>query len=116
MAELAEIVRRFAGHEGVSGAVVVSPDGLPIDHAGTVPDADALAALTVTLLRPSVRLGENAGAGALFRGVLEFDQGYAMLTAVRGGHWLLVLARPDADVGTLLFDLRRDGPALAALL
>jgi hypothetical protein len=35
---------------------------------------------------------------------------------VRGGHWLLVLARPDADVGTLLFDLRRDGPALAALL
>ena len=115
MAGLAEIVRRFAAHEGVSGAVVVSPDGLPIDHAGTVPDPDALAALTVTLLRPSVRLGEHAGAGQLFRSVLEFEAGYAMLTAVRGGHWLLVLARPDADVGALLFDLRRDGPALASL-
>ena len=116
MAGLAELVRRFAGQDGVTGAVVVSPDGLPIDHAGTVPDPDALAALTITLLRPSLRLGENAGRGALFRSVLEFDQGYALLTAVRGGHWLLVLARPDADVGTLLFDLRRDGPALASLL
>ncbi|HEU4827767.1 MAG TPA: roadblock/LC7 domain-containing protein [Gemmatimonadales bacterium] len=116
MAGLAEIVRRFAGHTGVNGAVVVSPDGLPIDHAGTVPDPDALAALTVTLLRPSMRFGENAGTGQLFRAVLEFDQGYALLTAVRGGHWLLVLARSDADIGTLLFDLRRDGPALASLL
>lgn len=116
MAGLAEIVRRFAGHAGVRGAVVVSPDGLPIDHAGTVPDPDALAALTVTLLRPSARLGEHAGSGQLFRTVLEFDEGYALLTAVRGGHWLLVLARADADVGTLLFDLRRDGPALASLL
>ena len=48
--------------------------------------------------------------------MLEFDGGYALLTAVRGGHWLLVLARADADVGTLLYDLRRDGPALASLL
>ena len=67
MAELAEIVRRFAGHDGVTGAAVVSPDGLPIDHAGTIPDPDALAALTVTLLRPSARLGRASrrrrGAG-----------------------------------------------------
>ena len=116
MAGLPEIVRRFAAHEGVTGAVVVSPDGLPIDHAGTVPDADALAALTVTLLRPSARLGEQAGSGPLFRGVLEFDAGYALLTAVRGGNWLLVLAQADADVGALLYDLRRDGPALASQL
>ncbi|HEX6643971.1 MAG TPA: roadblock/LC7 domain-containing protein [Gemmatimonadales bacterium] len=116
MAQLAELVRRFAGRNGVRGALVVSPDGLPIDHAGHAPDADALAALTITLLRPAARLGESAAAGGLFRGVLEFDRGFAILTAVRGGHYLLLLIDADADVGSLLYELRRDGPALAAAL
>jgi hypothetical protein len=39
-----------------------------------------------------------------------------VLTAVRGGNWLLVLTEPGADVGTLLYDLRQDSPTLAALL
>ncbi|HLS48004.1 MAG TPA: roadblock/LC7 domain-containing protein [Gemmatimonadales bacterium] len=116
MVGLAGIVRQFAERDGVTGAVVVSPDGLPIDHAGTVPDAEALAALTVTLLRPAARLGQTASSGNLYRSVLEFADGFALLAAVRNDHWLLVLARPDADVGTLLFELRADGPALASQL
>jgi predicted regulator of Ras-like GTPase activity (Roadblock/LC7/MglB family) len=116
MADLAGLVRQFAERDGVTGALIVSPDGLPIDHAGVVSDAEALAALTITLARPAARLGESASSGGLFRAVFEYDAGYALLTAVRGGHWLLVLARREADIGTLLFDLRRDGPALAALL
>lgn len=117
MPGLAEVVSGLAGRDGVTAAVVVSSDGLPIHHAGShVPDPEALAALTVTLLRPAARLGENAGAGELTRGVFEYGSGLAILSAVRGGSWLLVLAETSADVGTLLYDLRQDGPTLAALL
>ena len=114
---LAEVVRGLTEREGVTAAVVVSADGLPIHHAGReVGDPDALAALTVTLLRPAARLGDSAGAGELTRGVFEYGGGLAVLTSVRGGNWLLVLTEPGADVGTLLYDLRQDSPTLAALL
>ena len=113
---LGEVVRGLAGREGVLAAMVVSADGLPIHHAGRVADADALAALTITLLRPAGRLGESARSGELARAVFEYSGGLAVITAVRAGNWLLLLAAPDADVGTLLYDLRRDSPTLAALL
>ena len=48
--------------------------------------------------------------------MFEYAGGLAVLTAVRGGNWLLVLAEPAADIGTLLYDLRRESPTLAALL
>ena len=115
MPGLAEVVRGLAAREGVVAVVVVSPDGLPIDHAGRAADPEALAALAVTLLRPAGRLGDSAGLGSLGRGVFEFAGGLAVLSSVARGHWLLVVAEGDADVGTLLFDLRRDAPALAAL-
>ena len=113
---LAEAVRGLAARDGVIAAVVVSPDGLPVHHAGPATDAEALAALAATLLRPAVRLGESAAAGALSRVVFEFDRRLAVLAAVRGDNWLLLLTDPEADLGTLLYDLRRDSPALAALL
>jgi predicted regulator of Ras-like GTPase activity (Roadblock/LC7/MglB family) len=114
---LAEVVRGLTERDGVTAAVVVSADGLPIHHAGRhVPDPEALSALTITLLRPAARLGESAHTGELSRGVFEYGDGMAVLTAVRGGNWLLVLTEPTADIGTLLYDLRRDSPTLAALL
>jgi predicted regulator of Ras-like GTPase activity (Roadblock/LC7/MglB family) len=114
---LAEVVRGLTEREGVTAAVVVSSDGLPIHHAGQrVTDPEALSALTITLLRPAARLGESARSGELTRGVFEYADGLAVLTAVRGGNWLLVLTEPTADVGTLLYDLRRESPLLAAFL
>lgn len=113
---LAEVVRGLAGRDGVAAAVVVSADGLPIHHAGDVTDAEALAALAVTLLRPAGRLGESARSGELTRAVFEYARGLAVIAAIRGGNWLLLLTEADADVGTLLYDLRRDSPTLAALL
>ena len=65
MPGLAEVVRGLAARDGVDAVVLVSPDGLPIDHAarGTC-DADALSALATTVLRPAARIGESAGGGA----------------------------------------------------
>lgn len=117
MASLAEIVRDLAARDGVTAAVVVSPDGLPVDAAGVDrPDAEALAALAATLLRPAARLGEPRRLGGLDRVVLKYSEGLVILSAVRNDHWLLLLTTPEADIGTLLFELRRESPVVAARL
>jgi predicted regulator of Ras-like GTPase activity (Roadblock/LC7/MglB family) len=117
MPGLAEVVRGLAGRAGVEAVVLVSPDGLPIDHAGRREcDADALAALATTMLRPAARLGETAGRGQLARAVFEYAGGLGVLTVLRDNNALLVLLSDDADAGTMLYELGRLTPALASLL
>ena len=101
MPGLAEVVRGLAARDGVDAVVLVSPDGLPIDHAARgACDADAL----------------SAARGPLGRVVFEYAGGLALLSVLGDGNALLVLLAPDADAGTMLFDLGRMTPALASLL
>jgi predicted regulator of Ras-like GTPase activity (Roadblock/LC7/MglB family) len=117
MPGLAEVVRGLAARDGVDAVVLVSPDGLPIDHAARgACDADALSALATTVLRPAARIGESAARGPLGRVVFEYAGGLALLSVLGDGNALLVLLAPDADAGTMLFDLGRMTPALASLL
>jgi predicted regulator of Ras-like GTPase activity (Roadblock/LC7/MglB family) len=48
--------------------------------------------------------------------VLECAGGLIVLTRLGSGDWLLVLPADGADLGDLLYDLRRHRPALASLL
>jgi predicted regulator of Ras-like GTPase activity (Roadblock/LC7/MglB family) len=117
MPGLAEVVRGLAARDGVEAVVLVSPDGLPIDHAArTDCDADALAALAITLIRPATRLGETARRGKLARGVFEYAGGLAVVTVLGDGNALLVLLTEAADAGTMLYDLGRLTPAISSLL
>lgn len=117
MPGLAEVVRELADRDGVEAVVLVSPDGLPIDHAGRREcDADALAALATTLLRPATRMGETAGRGQLARAVFEYAGGLGVLTVLPDNNALLVLLGGDADAGVMLYELGRLTPALASLL
>ena len=116
MPSLAHLVDGLAARPGVTAVVVASPDGLPISSAGSAPDAEALAALTVTIARSCARLGDTAGIGSAARYVVECGTGLALGGMIRDGNWLLVLTEPSADVGQLLFELRQEGPALAAQL
>ncbi|HET7601480.1 MAG TPA: roadblock/LC7 domain-containing protein [Gemmatimonadales bacterium] len=116
MPSLAELVDDLAARPGVTAVVVASPDGLPISTAGRSLDAEALAALTVTIARGAARLGEAGHVGAAARYVVECAGGLALGGVIRDGNWLLVLTEPSADIGQLLFQLRQEGPALAAQL
>jgi predicted regulator of Ras-like GTPase activity (Roadblock/LC7/MglB family) len=116
MPSLAELVDALAARSGVTAVLVASPDGLPISSAGSSLDAEALAALTVTIARSAVRLGDTARIGSAARFVLECAGGLALGGVIRDGNWLLVLTDSSADIGQLLFELRQEGPALAAQL
>jgi uncharacterized protein len=117
MAGLGDVVRGLAARDGVEAVLVLSADGLPIEHTARVPfEAESLAALTATLAQYAARLGLGAGRGALRTAVLEYERGLLVIAQMDGGDGVAVLAAPDANVGELLYDLRQHRPALAALL
>ena len=117
MIELGEVVKSLAGRAGVDAVLLLSADGLPIEHAARVPfDAETVAALAATLAQHAARLGQGAARGQLVTAVLEFGDGLLVLSRAGSDDWLAVLATPDADIGPLLFDLRQHRAALAVLL
>src|SRR3954452_14643354 len=117
MIELGEVVKSLAARDGVDAALLLSGDGLPIEHAARTPfDAETVAALGATLAQHAARLGHGAACGELGTAVLEFASGLLLLSRAGSGDWLAILATSDADIGPLLFDLRQHRAALAALL
>ena len=117
MAGLREIISGFAARPGVDAVVVVSADGLPIDHqAKNGLDVDAVAALTASLSQGARRLGRAAQCGDLTTGVLEYGDRLAVFAALGADNLLFILVSPSTNIGPLLYDLRRYGPNIAGLL
>jgi predicted regulator of Ras-like GTPase activity (Roadblock/LC7/MglB family) len=117
MTGLADVLRGLAARDGVQGALLLSSEGLPIEHAGNGGfEPEAVAALAATLIQYAARLGDGAERGELRGAVLDFARGPVVLARAGTSDWLAILARPDADLGSLLYDLRHHGPALAGLL
>lgn len=117
MIELGEVVQSLAARDGVDAVLLLSGDGLPIEHAArSAFDSETVAALAATLAQHAARLGHGAARGALITAVLEYGGGLVLLARAGTGDWLAVLATSDADIGPLLFDLRQHRSALATLL
>jgi len=101
----------------VAGAVLASGEGLLV--AARLPDgsdAEALAALAASLLHEAGELARAGRRGAPERLLLDADGGPMIACQLNGRGVLLVLAEPATDLGLLLFDLRHQRDALAALL
>jgi predicted regulator of Ras-like GTPase activity (Roadblock/LC7/MglB family) len=117
MASLSEVVHDLARRTGVEAVVVLSADGLPIEQASREPfDPESLAALTATMVQYATRLGEGAARGLLRTAVLEYERGLLVVAQLGTGECLALLAAADADVGSVLYDLRQHRPEISALL
>ncbi|HEV7364757.1 MAG TPA: roadblock/LC7 domain-containing protein [Gemmatimonadales bacterium] len=117
MAVLSEVVRELAARDGVEAVLVISADGLPIEHVSRgSADSESIAALTATLVQYATRLGLGAARGALQTAVLEYDRGLMIVAQLGAGDSLAILAMPESNLGELLYDLRQHRPALTALL
>lgn len=117
MSGLRDVVQSLAARPDVDAVVVVSSDGLPIDHAGRMTvDHDAVAALAATFANGARRLGEAAECDELTGTVVEFADRLAVLRPLGTEGHLFVLATRGTNIGTLLYDLRRDAPTLVTLL
>ncbi|MBA3555005.1 MAG: roadblock/LC7 domain-containing protein [Gemmatimonadales bacterium] len=116
MAGLGELVRGLAAREGIEAVLLVSGDGLDIEHAGAPIEPETIAALAATLGQHAARLGEGAGWSGLRTAVLEYGDGLFVLARAGVTDWLAIVAHADSDIGALLYDLRHHRPAIANLL
>lgn len=117
MPSLRDLVAAIRGRDGVEAAVVLGRDGLLIDgQAVSGLDAEMIAARIPSIVAPADDLAGALSRGPLMTAVLEYQHGLAVVSPLTADAILLVLVRPGANVGQLLFELRRNREQIASLV
>ena len=117
MPTIRDLVAVIRQREGVDAAVVLGRDGLLIDsQADTGLDAEDIAAHVPSIIQYADELGVSASRGALATAVLEYERGLAIVSCLSADAVLLVLVQPTANLGQLLYELRRNRANIAALV
>jgi uncharacterized protein len=117
LASIRDLVAAIRQREGVEAAVVLGRDGLLIDSqtvAGLNPED--IAARIPPIFGPADELGIALGRGDLRTAVLEHRGGVAIVSAMSAEAILFVLVTPQANIGQLLYELRRNRDHIAALV
>ena len=79
-------------------------------------DAEHVAAHVPSIIQFADELGASAERGALQTAVLELEHSLAVVSCLSPDAVLLVLVQPSADLGQLLYELRRNRANIAALV
>jgi len=117
MPTIRDFVRTIAQRNGVEAVVVLGRDGLLIEgQTSEQLDAEHLAALTPSIVSAAESVGTATSHGGLVTAVLEFERGVALVSSVTSDAILLVVVHPSADIGSLLFDLRRHRANIASIV
>ena len=117
MPTIRDLVGALRRRDGVDAAVVLGRDGLLIDsETSSDLDAESLAALVPSIVAAADEFGGQSGRGALTTAILEHAHGVALVSVLSSDAILLVLAQPTANLGKLLFELRRNRQNIASLV
>jgi predicted regulator of Ras-like GTPase activity (Roadblock/LC7/MglB family) len=117
MANIRDLVAALRQREGVDAAIVLGRDGLLIDsQAVSGLDPEDLAARIPPIITAADELGTSASRGEAVTVILEHRQGIAIVSVLNSEAILLVLVQPNADIGQLLYELRRNREHIAALV
>jgi predicted regulator of Ras-like GTPase activity (Roadblock/LC7/MglB family) len=107
----------LGSREGVEGVILLGHDGLTIDSfISTGLDPDSVSALVPSVIDSCSQVGAESGREKFVTGVMEYSGGFAVIAQLTPETLLAILAKPDANIGTLLYDLRRHRVAIAKLL
>jgi len=117
MATIRDLVGVLRQRDGVEAAIVLGRDGLLIDGQ-SVPgiDAEGVAALVPSIVAAAEEFGSHSARNSLATAILEYAKGVAIISVLTADAVLLVLAQPSADLGKLLYELRRNRENIAALV
>ena len=116
MASIRDLVAALRQRDGVDAAIVLGRDGLLIDSQGTLNlDAEGLAARVPGIVAAADEIGTTAGRGTMRIAVIEQENGYAVVSSVGDDALLCVLTTRTADLGSLLYDVRRHRESIARL-
>ena len=101
---------------GIEAVVVLGRDGLLIDSQTTSDlDAVGLAARVPSIVASADEVGNTTGKGASRIALIEHENGYVLVSSVGDDALLCVLTSKTADLGSLLYDVRRHRESIARL-
>jgi len=117
MSNIRDFTSALKQRPGVDAVLVLGKDGLLIEgFAAPGLNTEDLAAQVPSLVSEAESLGRATSQGPLNTAILEHHKGYAIIAALADETLLLVLLRPSADLGGLLFDVRRYRGNIASLI
>ncbi len=117
MPSIRDLVAAISRREGVDATVVLGRDGLLIDSQSAAGlDAEDISARIPPIIGPADEFGRSTGRGHVVTAVLEHAGGIAIVSVLSADAILLVLASPRANIGQLLYELRRNRDHIAALV
>ena len=117
MPNIRDLVATIRHREGVDAAIVLGHDGLLIDsQIGPGRDAEDIAARVPAIIASGNEFGVASHRGSLLTAVLEHPNGMAIVSVLSEDAVLLVLVSAGANVGQLLFELRRNREHIATLV
>jgi predicted regulator of Ras-like GTPase activity (Roadblock/LC7/MglB family) len=102
------LVNNFAENvPGVAHAVVVSVDGLLLTASNRLPHdrAEQMAAIAAGLVSLNIGAAKLLGADEVVRAVVEMDLGSLLLTSIKDGSCLAVLAVRDCDIAQVAYEM-----------
>jgi uncharacterized protein len=117
MPTIRDLVATLSARPGVEAAVLLGRDGLLIDGAGNDgAGLEAAAAYVPGLIGASEELSSAIGSGRLVSEVMEFERGFAVVSALTTEVVLLVLVGAGGDLGPIVGEIRRHRSHIAAIL
>lgn len=93
---------------GVAHAVVVSVDGLLLASSARLPAdrAAQMSAIAAGMVSLNLGAAKCLDGGEVVRAVVEMDHGALLLTSIRDGSCLAVLAEHDCDIAQVAYEMR----------
>ena len=102
------LVNNFADRvPGVAHAVVVSVDGLLLASSNRLPidRAEQMSAIAAGLVSLNLGAAKLLGADEVVRAIVEMDHGALLLTSIKDGSCLAVLAVRDCDIAQVAYEM-----------
>ncbi|MCX5400461.1 roadblock/LC7 domain-containing protein [Streptomyces sp. NBC_00102] len=113
------LLEQFADKtSGVTEAVAVSSDGLLIaaSHVTDRPEADRLAAVISGMTSLAFGASANRGLGALDKVIVDYSEGYLVVSSIGVGCVLGVVAEKSANLGNLAYEITLFAQRAGAML
>jgi predicted regulator of Ras-like GTPase activity (Roadblock/LC7/MglB family) len=102
------LVNNFADKvPGVAHAIVVSVDGLLLAASNRLPidRAEQMSAIAAGLVSLNLGAAKLLGADEVVRAIVEMDHGALLLTSIKDGSCLAVLAIRDCDIAQVAYEM-----------
>ncbi|MDO8500526.1 MAG: roadblock/LC7 domain-containing protein [Gemmatimonadaceae bacterium] len=116
MPSIRDLTVAIRNRPGIEAVVVLGRDGLLIDsQCATSLDAEGLAARVPGIVASADEIGATTGRGEMRIALIEQENGYAVVSSVGDDALLCVLTSRSADLGSLLYDVRRHRESIARL-